>query len=137
MNTILFINSYMSRLYNQIIPLSIIPKFINVSLLKNIPKKDQTSKIEVNVTQYVTSVDEHYRIFNATKNSVAEKIKLIFSTVLEWLEKIKEVLNLGSIEKDITYLKVWEFLIKAEDQRSAKQLKIILDQFTINIKVIF
>jgi hypothetical protein len=127
----------MSKLYNQIVPLSIIPKFINVSSLKKILKKDQTSNIRVNVTQNVTSVDENYNMFKSTINAVADKIKLIFSTILKWLEKVKQALNSESIEKDTTYLKVWTFLIKMEDRKSTNQFKIILDQFTTDIKVNF
>lgn len=124
----------MSKLHNRIVPLSIIPKHIDISLLKiMVPEKNQLSR--VSMAQNKTSIDELYRIFNANINAVVGKIKPILTKILDWLEEIKQDPNSERIEKDNTYLKVWKLLITAEDQRSANQFKIILDQFNTDIKV--
>lgn len=111
----------MSKLHNQIVTTSLIPRTIDVSLLKN-----QTA---------TKSIGDFYKMFNETINAVSDKIKIIFSKILEWLEEIENSRSLEPIKKDNIHLKVWKYLIKSEDLRSANQFQIILDQCNSDINV--
>ncbi|VVC27324.1 Hypothetical protein CINCED_3A004966 [Cinara cedri] len=127
-NILRFINSYMSKLYNQEIPISIIPKQIEVSLNKNIPSK-------MNVVQNSNKNSENVKKFIGTVQLFAGKVKAIFTTTSEWLEETKEANNMKSLENlNSVYLKIWKSLVEAENWRSAYQLKLIAARFQTDIK---
>lgn len=119
----------MSKLFNQKLPISIIPKPIEVTLWK-----DVGSKVKAMV-QNTTRIEEFFKKFNTTIAIVAGKLRNIFSTNSEWLEEIKEAQHLEPSEKSFVYLKIWKFVIEWENLRTANQLKIILARFHLDIKV--
>lgn len=119
----------MSKLFNQKLPISLIPKPIEVTLWK-----DVGSKVKVMV-QNVSKIEEFFKQFNSTIATVAGKLRNIFSTNSEWLEDIKEAQNLELSEKSFIYLKIWKFVIKWQHLRFTNQLQLILARFHLDIKV--
>lgn len=119
----------MSKLYNQEIPISIIPKQIEVSLNKNVPSK-------MNVVQNSTKNFENIKKFSGAVKLFAGKVKSIFTTTSEWLEETKEANNMKSLENhNSVCLKIWKSLVEAENWRSAYQLKLIAAKFQTDIQV--
>lgn len=123
----LFINAYMSKLYNQKLTQSIIPKRIEVLQFVD-------SGQRVKFMQNVMLLEYYIKIFDETIRTVADKIKNMFSTSFRWLEEIKETRNTESEETSV-HLTIWTFLIEMENRRLSNQLKLILARFEMDIKV--
>lgn len=129
MNTLSFINSYMSKLYNHDIPYSIIPAKIEVSLNKSVASK-------ISITRKMNKNMEIIKKFVDTVQLFSAKVRKMFSITSEWLEETKEAnnMNISMIENPV-YLKIWKSLIEAESWRSNYHLKLILEKFNMDIKV--
>lgn len=116
----------MSKLINQKLINSLIPKHIEVSLSKEVKINEPTSN---------TKIDEYYKRFNVTTNTVISKIKGIFSVTCDWLEDIKEVQNSSEpLETNYIYLKIWKLLVEMENLKSGNQFKLIVARFRKDIK---
>lgn len=119
----------MSKLFNKKLPQSLIPKQIEVLL-----SKDYGSKL--NEIQNLTRIDDYFKRFKVTVNTVISKFKGIFSLTSDWLEEVKEAQNNSELlEKNSVHLKIWKLLVEMEDLRSNNQLKLILARFHKDIKV--
>lgn len=117
----------MSKLYNQNIPISLIPKYIDVTLIK-----EQGSR--ANIANSITSTQEYVKKLSAAINNIAHKVKNVFSMTSEWLESVKDAHKLDLSEKKNVHLKIWKSLIEMESWRSTDQLKLILTRFQADIK---
>lgn len=122
----LFINSYMSKLYNQKIPIGIIPKPIEVAL----PRADTRSKAKFG--QGISSTEDFFKKFNMIMDVIFAKVKSIHTLTSEWLDETR---NLETVEKNTMYFKIWSFLVETENWRSINQLKLISARFYKDIKV--
>lgn len=119
----------MSKLYNQEIPISIIPKQIEVMLNKNIGSK-------MSVNQNTNKNTEYVKKFSGAVKLFADKIKAIFTTTSQWLDDTKKINSNKSLENfNPIYLKIWECLVIKENWRSTYQLKLISARFQMDIKV--
>lgn len=120
-----FVNSYMAKLYNQKIPLGIIPKQIEVSL-----PRDNRSKAKFG--QGISSTEDYSKKFNMIMDIIVTKVKSIFTAISEWIDEVRIA---DPVEKNALYLKIWSFLVETENLRSSNQLKLILARFYKDIKV--
>lgn len=118
----------MSKLYKQIIPTTLIPKHIDVVLIK-----EQGSR--VNFASATVNVEDYRKKINATIKTVSKKTKGIFSLTSEWLEENKDTQNTDASENKIVYLKIWKSLVETESWRSNDQLKFIQNRFHEDFKV--
>lgn len=118
----------MSKLHNQNIPISLIPKYIDVTLIRN-----QGSRASIANT--ITNIEEYVKMLNAIINNTANKVKSMFFTTSEWLKGIMDTQKSDLLDKKIIYLKTWKSLVKMECWRSIDQLKKILTRFRADIKV--
>lgn len=105
-----------------------IPKYINVTLIK-----DQSSR--ANISNTITNIDEYVKKLSAIISNIANRVKGVFTTTSEWLESVKDAQKSNSFEKKYVYLKIWKSLIEMECWRSTDQLKLILTRFQADIKV--
>ncbi|XP_015363135.1 PREDICTED: uncharacterized protein LOC107161292 [Diuraphis noxia] len=126
-NTILFIHSYMSKVYNKKLTASVIPNHIGVTLSK---EQDFKSK----GVEQVASVEYYFKWFEATITMVNNKLRGTLKLTYEWLAEMKKTHSANPIESSSVYLKIWKFLIDKENFRSADQIKLILTRFHEDIK---
>lgn len=118
----------MSKLYNQNIPISLIPKYIDVTLIK-----EQGSR--ANIANTITNIEEYVKKLSAIVNNIANKVKSVFSTTSEWLESVKDAQKSDLLDNKNLHLKIWKSLIEMECWRSTDQLKRIVLRFQADIKV--
>lgn len=119
----------MSRLINQKLINSLIPKQIEVPISKDYG-------VKINETRSTTKIEDYIKRFNVTTNIVINKMKAIFSVTCDWLEDIKEVQNSSEpLERNDMYLKIWKLLVEMENLKSGNQFKLILARFHKDIKV--
>lgn len=115
----------MAKLYNQKIPLGIIPKQLEVSL-----PKDNKSKAKFG--QGISSTEDYYKKFNMIMDIIVTKVKSMFTAISEWIDEVRIT---DQVEKNTRYLKIWAILVETENLRSANQFKLILARFYKDIKV--
>lgn len=120
----------MSKVYNKKLTASVIPHHIGVTL-----SKDQEFKSKG--VEQVASVEYYLKWFDATINMVNNKLRGTLKLTYEWLAEMKKIHSANPLESNSVYLKIWKFLIDKENFRSADQLKLILNRFHEDIKVIF
>ncbi|XP_022183115.1 uncharacterized protein LOC111042724 [Myzus persicae] len=126
-NTILFIHSYMSKVYNKKLTASVIPNHIGVTLSKELEFKSKG-------VEQVASVEYYFKWLEASIIMVNNKLRATLKLTYEWLAEMKKIHSANPLESSSVYLKIWKFLTDKENFRSTDQLKLILNRFHKDIK---
>jgi len=120
----------MSKVYNKKLTASVIPNHIGVTLSKE-------QEFKAKGAEQVASVEYYFKWFDATLIMVNNKLRATLKLTYEWLAEMKKIHSANPLESSSVYLKIWKFLMDKENFRSADQLKLILNRFYEDIKVIF
>lgn len=128
-NTLTFINAYMSKLFNKKLVSSVVSKKIEIPLIT-----DQ-NQFRVKMVQNLISFENYLKIFDSAIKIVSDKMKSMFSKTSEWVDEIKEAQYSDFSEENSGYLKIWKYLVEMENRRSVNQLKLIIARFQRDIMV--
>ncbi|XP_050527816.1 uncharacterized protein LOC126897912, partial [Daktulosphaira vitifoliae] len=116
-NTLIFINTYMSKMFKQKLILASMPKVIDILLLGD------HSRARINISSRGEVLGAKFEVI---LRAATTKIMNMYSTISSWLDETKKIMNFDSLETSPMYLTLWKFVVQMEKWKTSNQLKRIM-----------